>query len=274
MLRRAALGLAVALLLVGCTASADRDVLATVGGTEVRADYVQTLMPPKGNRPVQVAGEPSPVQAALDLAVRDQLLAHEAQRRGLPGETRAEQLAALLAAERAATPGLEPASINDAEARAWYATHRELFDEVASARASWAEFAKEQPAREAFQRGSEDGNRRLQDLVSARSEVRRAGVSSIQHDEGASEMVLRIVNAVRRPAGLGLDQEPETGSWFLVRVDTLTLEPTPWEPALADRVRSAMTWEREQDHLAGLAEGLRKRWPVQIFDDHLQAVTE
>ena len=103
---------------------------------------MRTLLPPEGNRPVQVAGEPGLMQAALDLAVRDELLAHEAQRRGLPDATRAEQLAALLATERAAVPGLEPASISDTEAQAWYATRRHLFDEVGSARASWVEFAE------------------------------------------------------------------------------------------------------------------------------------
>jgi hypothetical protein len=273
MLRRVVPMMAVALLLVSCTVAPDRAVLATVGDTELRADYVQTLLPPQGSRPVQVAGEPTPLQAALDLAVRDELLAHEAQRRGLPGTTRAEQLAALLAAERAAHPDLDPAAIGDFEARTWYAAHRELFDEIATAEASWVEFAEEAPAREAFRRGS--GQRSpLTDLVSASADVRGSGSASIDHDGGASEMVLRIVNAVRRPNGLGLDQEPETGSWFLVRVDAVTLEPTPWDQELADRVKSAMAWEREERHLAGLAESLRERWPVRTFPEHLQTVTE
>lgn len=210
------------------------------------------------------------MQAALDLAVRDELLAHEAQRRGLPDATRAEQLAALLATERAAVPGLEPASISDTEAQAWYATRRHLFDEVGSARASWVEFAEAGPAREAFQRGTQQRTGLLLNLVPARSDLRGSGVASIQHDAGTSEMVLRVVNAGRRTAGLG--PEPETGSWFLVRVDAVMLEPTPWSPELADRVKSAMVWEREQSHLAGLADGLRERWPVTVYLEHVQAV--
>lgn len=273
MLRPVVAMVVVALLLVSCTAPPDPAVLATVGGTQLRVDYVQTLLPPQGSRPVQVAGEPAPLQAALDLAVRDELLAHEAKRRGLPGTTRAEQLAALLAEERAAHPGLEPVAISDSEARAWYAAHRELFDEVATAEASWVEFAVEDPAREAFRRGSGDRSP-LPELVPAQADVRGSGRASIDHDGGASEMVLRIVNAVRRLDGLGLDQEPETGSWFLVRVDAVALEPAPWDQGLADRVKSAMAWEREESHLAGLADRLRERWPVQTFPEHLQAVAE
>lgn len=265
---------AFAVLLAGCATPVDPGVLATVGGTDVRVDYVQTLMPPEGNAAVRVAGEPHPLQAALDLAVRDELLSREAERRDVPGETRAEQLAALVAAERAATPVLESDSISDADARVWYASHRALFDEVDTARVSWAQFGDEDAAREAFRRGAAHRTRPVRSLVRVPTDLQSSGVASIHHDEGAEEMVLRITNAVRRPGGLGLDEEPETGTWFLVRVESLVLEPTPWNRALADRVRAAMAWEREQDHLAAMADGLRERWPVHVFSDRVQALTD
>lgn len=274
MLRRAAAAIVAALVLTGCAKPADPSVLAMVGGTEVRVDYVQTLMPPEGSQPVRVAGEPHPLQAALALAIRDELLVQEAERRGLTGDTRAEQLAALLAAERAATPGLVPESITDVEARTWYAGHRRLFDEVATARASWVEVADEGAAREAYRTGTADRTVQVRDLVPDQAEIRGSGVASIQHGGGADEMVQRITNAVRRPGGLGLDVEPETGSWFLVRVEALSLEPTPWEPALADRVRSAMAWDREQEHLAAMADRLREERTVQVFGERVQALID
>lgn len=277
MLRRAVPVAVVALLLTGCTTQADPAVLATVGDTEIRVEYVQTLMPPEGSQPVRVAGESHPVRTALDLAVRDELLGREAERRGLAGDTRAEQLSALLMAERAAVPGLQPGSISDGEARAWYGSHRALFDELDTARVSWAEFGDEESAREAFRRGAADRalpGFPVSSLVTPQTALRSSGVASIHHDDGAEEMVLRITNAVRHSGGLGLDQEPETGSWFLVGVEELSLEPTRWDPTLADRVRAAMAWEREQDHLATMADDLRERWSVRVFDAHVQALLD
>lgn len=263
----------VSLALAGCSPAVAPDALATVGGRQITTAYVQSLVPLAGQRSVLVGGEPHPIEAAVNLAVRDELLTAEADRRGIRGDTRAARLAGLVTEVKDDDPTLSADGIADVDARRWYAEHRNLFDEVEAARVSWATFNEEGAARAAFARGINEPDSRP-GMLAQPAAISRAAVASIRHDGGADEMVLRITNAVRRPGGLGLDQHPETGVWYLARVEAVTLEPSPWDPVLARKVKSALAWEREQTTLNALADTMRSRSPVTIFHDRVAALID
>lgn len=251
----------------GCgeVAPTDPDVVAVVGGSAVTRSQVESLMPPTGHTAVRVGGEASAWQAAVDLAVRDELFAQEAGRRGIVDSSRAAQLAQLIEQERSSAPGITAAAVTTAEARAWHARHRAMFDELATADVAWATFSDQAAAEVAFLQAADDPAASVLELAD-RGGAERSGTARIAHDAGADPTVLRIAHAVRRAGGVGLDQDPGDLSWHLVRVEAVSFEHASWDAALATRVSTAMAWEAEGRHLAALADVLRERSPVTLVD--------
>lgn len=265
------------LFVTGCSRPSDGAV-ATVGAVPITAEYVNSLVDREGRSALLISDKPHPVRVALDLAIRDQLLALEADRRGLSGPTRGELLAALIEQETRGLEELDVASISDAEARAWYGESRELFDEVASARIAWARFEQPETARAAFDDLSGSDAQTFVREVKRLPTVSSYGSEDFnEHDEsehaGSEYTLHRLANAARRSGVVCLDRDTTNGDWWLVRLDSVALEPTPWDPKFSAEVKGAMTFLREQNHLQSIADRARTQWSVRIDEKQVRELT-
>ncbi|SCL19713.1 PPIC-type PPIASE domain-containing protein [Micromonospora inyonensis] len=266
---------ALALVATGC-GSTDRSVdpppnaLATVGGEPVTVEQVRALIPDSPLPAVVVAGGyAGPWPEALELAIRDELLVREAARRGLRGSTRAEQIAKLITQEQRGAAGLAAESITDGEALAWYQEHRSLFGNVAQAEVAWGEFADPAQARTALERAADTDQTTFQGLV-REGGAKDSGTATIDnHGEGADPMISRAAFAVGAAGGVGLSADPQNNRWWVVRVERISFKQMNWDAVLAYKVKSAMATYRQEEHLRRLADSLRKKWPVEVYETRL-----
>ena len=257
------------------------EVVATVADSAITVEQVRALLPAVDGGPlVRIAGVPaaSPARDALDGAVRDELLAREATRRGLDG-SRADRIAALVRQE-AARAGTTPDKITESDARAWHAAHREVFDTVHHADVAWAEISVERVALDLLDRAAGLDEPAFLRLVRGSLGVVRSGAHRVDDEGGGVPgLVTRAAFAVRAAGGVGLAEESGTLAeqagtrrWWLVRVDAVEFERTPWSTAVSNRVRAAMAWQHQQDQLDRLARSLRQEWPVRVYEERLDAV--
>lgn len=249
------------------------NALAMVADEPITVEQVRALIPHDSLPPVLVAGGYSgPWREALDLAIRNELLAREAARRGIDAATRAQQIATLIAHEQRDTAGLTAESITEEEAKAWYQERRNLFGNVSEAEVAWAEFANDSQARKVLERVAGADQPTFQKLVLADG-PRKTGTATIDHDaEGADPMIARAAFAVGAAGKVGLSADPEKKRWWVVRVDRISFEQVKWDETLAYRVKSAMAAYRQDEHLRELAESLRKTWVVQLYETRLADV--
>jgi hypothetical protein len=47
-----------------------------------------------------------------------------------------------------------------------------------------------------------------------------------------------------------------------------------WHPDTTYTIKSTMADHREQEHLSRLADGLRERWPVRLFEDRIAEMVD
>jgi hypothetical protein len=237
-------------------ASGDPDVLATVDGQPITKSNVEILIPRDfTGPPVLVAGQAASDQmrTALDEAIRNELFAREALRRGLSGPDHVSLVRAVIEQERAQLP-----AVTDIEAKHWYVEHRRYYDKVQSMDVVWLELDDEQTARTLL-------NASLRGLPTTSSiELKRGKATLDYNGEGAGISVARVAFALREAGKTGMVCD-EDGHWWVVRVDSVEFEETPWDDKLAHRVKTALDWEREQRHLDDLAERLRQIWPVEVL---------
>ncbi|MEU8211524.1 peptidylprolyl isomerase [Micromonospora sp. NPDC049044] len=249
------------------------NALATVAGEPITVERVQALMPDDPLPPVLVVGGYSgPWGEALNLAIRDELLVREAARRGLDGSTRAEQIATLIKQEQRDNPGFTIENIADDEARTWYQEHRNLFGDVARAEVAWAEFTDGDEAKKAMDRVAGADQPTFQRLL-REDKPAKSGTATIddQHDD-VDPMITRGAYAIAAAGGIGLSADPKNSRWWVVRVESISFETVTWDEALAYRVKSAMTAYRQDEHLRQLADSLRKKWPVHVYEARLADV--
>jgi hypothetical protein len=264
-----------ALLLISanmsCSQSQPTDVLATVDGDPVTLDELPTA-PLSEAAAVQVSNglrQGAAPRRALDRVIRDELLLREAERRGFTG-SRSALLGALVADERQQHPQLVAETITDSEARNWYETTRATFEHLETAHIYWAEFASEAAAQEVFDAGisvNESDFARIVTQAEAADLVDHGTETVVLDDAEVNAMLLRIANAVREAGHVGMDQDRVLGNWWVVRVENVTLGTQPWDSELALKVKTALAWEREQQHLDEMAAGLRDDWPVDVNED-------
>lgn len=259
-------------MLASCTAPANQraaDAIATVGDSEVTVAEAKARLPVEDTGPPVVrpgVAPPDTWRDALRLAIRDELLSLEAARRDPAADWapdpagRAARIRAVTDQERAQSPELQ-SNITDSEARSWLARNHHRFDEVHSAQVTWASFTGDDRARAMLD--SAAGLDQAGFLALAGTYRATTGTATLDSaGNGADALVARVAFAVRTAGLVGMTTE-ESHSW-VVRVDSIELESPPWDDVLASRVRTAMTWEREQTHLDALAEQLKSRWPVSI----------
>ncbi|MCA2212052.1 peptidyl-prolyl cis-trans isomerase [Jidongwangia harbinensis] len=249
------------------------NALATVADTPITVDQVRALIPDDPLPPVMVAGGYSgPWREALDLAIRDELLAHEAARRGIGATTRAQQIATLITREQRETTGLTVDGITEGEARAWYAERRGLFGNVEKADVAWAEFTDGAHARKVMDQAAGTDQPTFQRLLRAGGAPKSGTATVDDHGKGADPMIARATYAIGEVGGVGLSADPQNGRWWVVRVERIAFQQVTWDEALAYRVKSALAAYRQDEHLRRLADSLRKKWPVQVYEDRLAGV--
>lgn len=279
LISRLVLALTTAAALASCVSPTTpaETILATVGDAEVTASEVRARLSSEDTGPPVVrpgADQPDPWRDALRLAIRDELLSLEAVARD-PGASwapdpagRAARIRAVINQERAQTPLLQASSIADAQARSWLAGNHELFDLVEGARVTWAMFGHAGRAREVLDAASGKDEAAFRMLAGHHGAM--TGTATLDSSgNGADTLVARVAFAVREAGALGMTTLGER-SW-VVRVNDIQVVTPPWNDGLADRVRTAMAWEREQAHLDALAERLKSRWPVSIDEGQLAA---
>jgi len=249
------------------------NALAMVADEPITVEQVRALISDDPLPPVLVAGGyPGPWREALDRAVRDQLLGLEAARRGINAPTRAQQIATLITNEQRDIAGLDADSISDEEAKTWYQENRNIFGNVAEAKVAWAEFADDSQARKVLAQAAGADQPTFQQLVQA-DKPKKLGTATIDDEaEGADPMIARAAFAVGAAGKVGLSSDPQQKRWWVVRVDRISFKEIPWDAALAYRVKSALAAYRQDEHLDKLADSLRKKWTVRVYEDRLADV--
>lgn len=249
------------------------NALAMVADEPITVEQVRALIPDDPLPAVLVAGSYSgPWPEALKLAIRDELLAREAARRGINGSTRAQQIATLIAQEQRGTAGLTVESITEGEARSWYQERRGLFGNVAQAEVTWAEFDDSAQARKVMERAADAVQPMSHKSLPAHGATKSGTATIDDHGEGADPMISRAAFAVATAGGVGLSADPQNNRWWVVRVEHLSFKPVHWDEALAYRVKSALAAYRQDEHLRRLADSLRKKWPVHVHEARLADV--
>ena len=265
-----ALGLMpVVLLVAACTTDTGLRPLALVDEEPITAANVDALLPVQQLVLTAETTAEARAHEALDIAVRDALLLREAQQRGIDGTSEAEMLQSLVDEERATVAHLDPMVISRAEVQTWYEQNEHLFATVETASTTYAVLAQEDRALEVFDLvvGSELD---LSEALRRSGGAEPTGGAVIGGSQEPHEMVERITNAVRREGGVGLDVDPATNSYWIVQVDEISFAPPQWDDLLYTRVRTAMAWEREQQHLRDLAESVQGTTAVRVDEESLQ----
>jgi hypothetical protein len=182
---------------------------------------------------------------------------------------RAARIRAVTDQERTQSPELQESNITDNEARSWLARNHHRFDEVHSAQVTWASFFDASDRARAML-DSAAGLDQAGFLTLAGTYGATTGTATLDSaGKGADALVARVAFAVRTAGSVGLTAEDDH-SW-VVRVDSIEFKSRPWDDVLASRVRTAITWDREQAHLDALAEQLESRWPVSIDEQRFAA---
>jgi len=216
------------------------NALATVADAPITVDQVRALIPDDPLPPVLVAGGYSgPWREALELAIRDELLAREAARRGIDASTRAQQIASLITEEQRETAGLTVDGIAEADARTWYSERRSLFGNVETVEVAWAEFADGAHAKKVMDRVAGTDQPAFRRLVRAGGAPKSGTATVDDHGKGADPMVARAAYAIGTAGGVGLSADPPNKRWWVVRVERITFQQVTWDDALAYRVKSA-----------------------------------
>jgi hypothetical protein len=244
-----------------------------VADVPITVDQVRTLIPDDPLPPVLVVGGyAGPWREALGLAIRDELLGHEAARRGINASSRAQQIATLITQEQRETAGLTVDSITDGEARAWYSERRGLFGNLEKVEVAWAEFADGAQARKVMDQVGGADQPAFQRLVRAGGAPKSGTATVDDHGKGADPMIARAAYAVGKTGGVGLSADPENKRWWVVRVERIAFQEVKWDEPLAYRVKSALAAYRQDEHLRRLADSLRKKWPVHVYENRLTGV--
>jgi len=249
------------------------NALAVVADEPITVEQVRKLIPDDPLPPVLVVGGYSgPWREALGLAIRNELLGREAARRGIDASTRAQQIATLITHEQRGTAGLTVESVTDGEARSWYRERRSLFGNVEEIQVAWAEFADDAEARKVMKRVAGVDQPTFQRLVREDNASKSGTAILNDHGEGADPMIARAAFAIGTAGGVGLSADPQNKRWWVVRVERISFKQVNWDEALAYRVKSALAAYRQDEHLRRLADSLRKKWPVHVYETRLAGV--
>lgn len=248
------------------------DTVATVSGKPISLGEVRALLVDKPLPPVRIAGRKNvtPLRAATDRAIRDELLAREAAHRGIEGRTRAEQIAKLVDQEKQKNDNLTVASIEDHEARSWYQARISEIGRVAEAEVTWAKITSGEVADGLLGRVANSDPETFLRLV-REAGAADSGTATIHGDgeHSVDSMVVRAAFSTAFTGGVGLAEEPRTKTWWLVRVGGIVFEEVKWDTTKTHQVKSTMATRLENEHLQRLADSLQQRWPVEVYEGRL-----
>jgi hypothetical protein len=137
---------------------------------------------------------------------------------------------------------------------------------------AWAEFADDAEARKVMKRVAGVDQPTFQRLVREDNASKSGTAILNDHGEGADPMIARAAFAIGTAGGVGLSADPQNKRWWVVRVERISFKQVNWDEALAYRVKSALAAYRQDEHLRRLADSLRKKWPVHVYETRLAGV--
>ncbi len=252
-----------------CGPRADHAVVACVDDTAITAAAAREHLGPP--RPVAGrAAPPSPAERAVDDAIRVQLFADEASRRGLAARSlRAAVRHRALVDHLAASSGRRPAEISDDEATAAYAAAPGRYSKVEGVRAR-AIFLGEPAAAEATYAaavGLDDAG--FAALAQARSRDPSAaagGDLGLIDEHTATKAMVRLASELRHPGDLLGPRLLDDGRYLILRATEVTVRPEPVADALP-RVKAALARATLDERVAAEAAQLRASRRIRIFAD-------
>jgi hypothetical protein len=258
----------------GACAKGDETVVACVDGVAVSRATAEEFT----EEPWWVAGSPELPDArkvAVDRAVRAQLFAAEAKRRGLPLPAGQPDVTAtwsrVLVTSEMTTRGITRESISDDEATKHYAANREMFNQIDKVDAQVIVFDDAKKATAVYAEAAAADEAGFKALVLKHSideKTRAQGGDRVliaSTDEDAA--VLKMVLTLRKPGVVGGPFKGSDGRWYLVRIKASPVEhPRPLDESLKLTVKNALVDQRRRALMDELEKKLRGSASIEIVD--------
>lgn len=262
-----------------CGPRADHAVVACVDQTAITAAAAREHLRPPRPLPGR-ATPPTPAERAVDDAIRVQLFADEASRRGLaPRSARVAVRHRALVDHLAATSGRTPAEISDDEAAAAYAATPGRYGKVEAVRARAIYLAEPAAAEATYQAavGADDAGFAALAQGRSRDPSAAAGgdLGAIDEHTATKELV-RLASELRHPGDLLGPRLLDDGRYVILRATEVTVRPEPLAGALP-RVKATLARAALEEQVAAEAARLALGRRVTIFADavaHLATTAE
>ena len=265
-------------------------VVAEVGGRSLLVrDVMDHLSPPD---PATDIGDPiNPRRQALDDAIRVELFAREAERRGIKapeGPPQIAQSSLVQSVIRQESSDLDlPREVSGTEARRYYEEHPELFngDRIASVSLSTLVLEDAETAERLLSRAHGIGDDDFVELVSehsvdesTRSEegrfavlVEGKGGPEIEQGDDIDGELLSVGWSLRKPGQVGLARDSD-GRYHVLRADKVDIAVRTLDEELMAYVAGVVKMERQERALQRTEEELRKSADIVVDEATLYGI--
>lgn len=262
-------------------AGADSEPVAgAVDGEPILLWEVETHLRPTAPW-VGIERPPDPRRLAFEEAVRVKLLIREARRRGLPaGEGPQDLVEARLVrgllSQEVEGEGMGPAAVSEAEARAFFAAHREALLAIVSSRIAAVAVSSPGLAEDLLRRASGASDAEFLRLVEEHSvhpsKDRGGYLATIdEHGAGLDPQLARVAVELKRAGDVGLAQGGD-GLTYLLRASEVKLEDRPWDEELAQYARNLIAFRKREAAERALLARLRGAAAVEVRDAALDGL--
>lgn len=224
---------------------------------------------------------PDPRRRAVARAIRSQLFAAEARRRGLtpaPGapDSMVSRAQALIAEETRAR-GILRDAIPDADALRHYEQNKELFNQIDLLDTQVIVFDSPATAARVYPEAA------AADTEAFRALVARHSIDATSKENGGNRKViastsedrelLKMALSLRKPGAVGGPFKASDGRWYILRILSSPIEhPRAADEELLTTVKNAMVDERRRAMLDELERGLKAKASVRIVESSLLGI--